>query len=94
LRNLKQIGWWDQVPADPFAPVLVVSAKLHAGLDEKKTHVMVGYFQLRPQVFFELYVELKLWQAYLTKNPPKSETKAEDRMQNAENPGQSHPKAS
>jgi uncharacterized protein (TIGR03663 family) len=71
LRNLKQIGWWDQVPADPFAPLMIVSAKLHAGLDEKKTHVMVGYFQLRPQVFLELYVDLKLWQAWLAKNPPK-----------------------
>jgi hypothetical protein len=71
LRNLRQIGWWDQVPADPFAPVMIVAANLHAGLDEKKTHVMVGYFQLRPQVFLELYVELPLWQAYLAKNPPK-----------------------
>jgi uncharacterized protein (TIGR03663 family) len=68
LRNLKQIDWWDQVP---LAPVMIVSASLHAGLDEKKTHVMVGYFQLRPQVFLELYVDLKLWQAYLAKNPPK-----------------------
>ena len=46
--------------ADPFAPVMIVSAKLHAGLDENKTHVMVGYFQLRPQVFLELYVEVNL----------------------------------
>ena len=71
LRNLRQIRWGDQVPAEPFAPVMIVSASLHAGLDEKKTHVMVGYFQLRPQVFLELYVDLKLWQAYLAKNPPK-----------------------
>ena len=71
LRNLKQIGWWDQVPADPFAPVMIVAANLHAGLDEKKSHVMVGYFQLRPQVFLELYVDLKLWQAWLAQNPPK-----------------------
>jgi uncharacterized protein (TIGR03663 family) len=71
LRNLKQIGWWDQVPADPFAPVMIVSAKLQAGLDEKKTHVMVGYFQLRPQVFLELYVDLNLWQTWLAKHPPK-----------------------
>jgi hypothetical protein len=71
LRNLKQVGWSEQVPADPFAPAMIVSASLHAGLDEKKTHVMVGYFQLRPQVFLELYVDLKLWQVYLDKNPPK-----------------------
>jgi uncharacterized protein (TIGR03663 family) len=71
LRNLRQVGFWDHLPPDPFAPVMIVSAKLHAGLDEKQTHVMVGYFQLRPQVFLELYVDLKLWQAYLAKNPPK-----------------------
>ena len=70
LRNLKQVGWWNQVPAEPYAPVMIVSAQFHAGLDEKKTHVMVGYFQLRPQVFFELYVDLNLWQAWLAKNPP------------------------
>ena len=50
---------------------MIVSANFQAGLDEKKTHVMVGYFQLRPQVFLELYVDVKLWQAYLAKNPPK-----------------------
>jgi len=71
LRKLKKIGWWDQVPADPFAPVMIVSADLRAGLDEKKTHLMVGYFQLRPQVFLELYVDLSLWQAWLARNPPK-----------------------
>ena len=71
-RNLKQIGWWDQVPPDPFAPVMIVSAELQTGLDGKKTHVMVGYFQLRPQVFLELYVELNLWQAWLAKSPPRT----------------------
>jgi uncharacterized protein (TIGR03663 family) len=71
LRNLKQVGWWDQVPADPFAPVMIISAQFQAGLDEKKTHVMVGYFQLRPQIFLELYVESHLWQAWLAQNPPK-----------------------
>ena len=73
LRNLKRIGWWDQLPADPYAPVMIVSAQLRAALDEKQTHVMVGYFQLRPQVFLELYVELNLWKAYLAKNPPKAD---------------------
>ena len=71
LRDLKRIGYWEQMPPDPFAPVMIVSANLRAGLDEKKTHLMVGYFQLRPQVFLELYVELDLWQAWLARNPPK-----------------------
>ena len=71
LRNLKQTGWWEEAPADPYAPVMIVSSKLQAALDEKKTHVMVGYFQLRPQVFLELYVDLNLWREYLARNPPK-----------------------
>jgi uncharacterized protein (TIGR03663 family) len=73
LRNLRQKGWWDQVPADPFAPVMIVSAQFHAALDEKGTHVMAGFYQLRPGVFLELYVELGLWQAYLARNPPRTE---------------------
>ncbi len=69
LRRFKQTGWWDHVPEDPFAPIMLVSANLHAALDEKKTHVMVGYFQLRPQLFFELYVQLDLWREWLAHRP-------------------------
>jgi uncharacterized protein (TIGR03663 family) len=69
FRKFDHVGWWEKLPEDPYAPVMVVSAKLHAGLDEKKTHVMIGYFELRPGSFFELYVELPLWRAYLDKHP-------------------------
>jgi uncharacterized protein (TIGR03663 family) len=71
LRNLQQVGYWEEVPSDPFAPVMIVSAQLHARLDEKQTHLMSGYFELRPQVFLELYVEKGLWAAYLAKHPPR-----------------------
>ena len=70
LRQFKNVGWWDQVPADPWAPVMIVSSRFHATLDEKKTHLMVGYFALRPQVFLELYVQIDLWRAFLIKHPP------------------------
>jgi uncharacterized protein (TIGR03663 family) len=69
LRAFKQIGWWDAMPADPFAPVMIVSSKFRAELDERKTHLMTGYFELRPQVFMELYVQLDLWRNYLKQNP-------------------------
>jgi hypothetical protein len=52
---------------------MIASSQLHAALDERQTHVMVGYFELRPQVFLELYVDLDLWRAYLAKNPAKPE---------------------
>jgi len=68
LRQFKQIGWWEALPEGPYGPLMIVAAKFHANLDEKKTHVMVGYFQLRADAFFELYVELDLWRAYLEEN--------------------------
>ena len=69
LRRFKQAGWWDHLPEDPYAPIMIVSANLHAGLDEKKTHLMVGYYQLRPQLFLELYVQLDLWKEWLAHRP-------------------------
>jgi uncharacterized protein (TIGR03663 family) len=65
LRAFNRAGWWEEIPADPYAPVMIVSTQMKANLDEKKTHLMVGIYQLRPQVFFELYVELNLWKRYL-----------------------------
>lgn len=70
LRNFSHVGWWQALPEDPYAPVMIVAAGLNARLDEKKTHLMVGYFELRPEVFLELYVELELWKKYLADNPP------------------------
>jgi uncharacterized protein (TIGR03663 family) len=79
FRKLERVGWWDKLPEDPFASVMVVSAKLHANLDEKKTHVMIGYFELRPGSFFELYVELPLWRTYLEKHPARPQDEARNR---------------
>jgi hypothetical protein len=73
LRAFPNVGWWNQVPADPFAPVMVVSSKFKARFDEQDTHQMPAIFSLRPQVFMELYVQSDLWRAYLEKNPPAEE---------------------
>ena len=50
---------------------MIVAAKYEAHLDEKKTHLMTGFYELRPGVFLELYVELELWKKWLTLHPPK-----------------------
>ena len=71
FRGYRNTGWYDVLPQDPFADVMVVSAKLRAELDEKQTHLMIGIFQLRPDVFLECYVEKSLWIRYLAKHPPK-----------------------
>jgi uncharacterized protein (TIGR03663 family) len=71
LRRCKQVGWWTQVPAEPYAPVMIVDAKFDAMLDEKsnKTWLMAGLFEMRPEKFFELYVELDLWRKYVATLP-------------------------
>lgn len=77
LRRFEKAGWWDHLPDDPYAPIMVVAANLHAALDEKKTHLMVRYYQLRPQLFLELYVQLDLWKERLARGPKNEPGKEE-----------------
>jgi uncharacterized protein (TIGR03663 family) len=71
LREFKNIGWYDQLPADPFAPIVLTSAKLDAKLDDQseKRWLMTGYYELRPNVFLELYVERGLWEKFVATLP-------------------------
>jgi uncharacterized protein (TIGR03663 family) len=75
LRRFKAVGFWDKIPAQPPAPIMIVSTALHAGFDERpeRTHLMAGYFELRPNVFFELYVSADLWAKYIKTLPPENE---------------------
>jgi predicted membrane-bound mannosyltransferase len=75
LRRFTRAGYWDQIPNQPLAPIMIVSAELRAAFDERpgKTHLMAGYFQLRPNVFMELYVSVPLWAAYVKTLPPEKE---------------------
>lgn len=71
FRIYRHTGWWNNIPEDPYASVMVVGARFHADLDEKseKRWLMVGFFEDRPGVFFELYVELELWKRYVATLP-------------------------
>jgi len=75
LRSFKRLGWWEKMPADPYAPIVLVSAKLDALLDEKsnKAWIMTGYYELRPGVYFELYVECGLWEKFVPTLPREPE---------------------
>lgn len=72
LRRFKNVGWYETMPEDPFAPIMIVSAKFDAQLDEKsaKKWIMAGFTELRPQKFLELYVEIELWKKYVATLPP------------------------
>lgn len=74
LRQLKRV-WWTDSPAPPHAPIMVVSASFRANLDEatNKRWLMVGLYEMRPAVFFELYVEFELWKRYLASRPSRTE---------------------
>ena len=71
LRRFKHLGWYEKLPDDPFAPIVMVSSKLDARLDEKsgRKWIMAGLSELRPGNFFELYVELELWKKYVETLP-------------------------
>ncbi len=75
LRRFRQSGYWDKIPAQPPAPIMIVSTALQAGFDERpeKSHLMAGYFELRPGVFFELYVSVDLWAKYIKTLPPEKD---------------------
>lgn len=73
LRSFDQVGWWDRVPDDPFAPVMIVSPHFDGQLDQNKAYIMTGIFQLRPQVFLELFVQKELWQDWLAHRRPEKD---------------------
>lgn len=75
LREFNHVGWWEQLPPDATAPVVIISAKLQAALDEKtdRRWLMAGLYEIRPGVFYELYVELELWKRYVAALPREKE---------------------
>ena len=71
LRQLRNVGWLDRLPDAPYPPIVIAAAALHAALDEKtnRGHLSVGYYELRPREFFELFVEFELWKKYVATLP-------------------------
>jgi predicted membrane-bound mannosyltransferase len=75
LRRFEHVGWYSELPADPFAPIIIVSSDLDARLDDKSDRkwIMAGMTELRPTKFLELYVELELWKKYVEALQPPPE---------------------
>lgn len=71
LRRYANVGWYSQVPEDPYGTLMVVSSSFEAELDERseKKWLMIGLFEDRPRVFFELYVAFDCWKTYLERRP-------------------------
>jgi predicted membrane-bound mannosyltransferase len=74
LRKFDQIGYWSEVPANPDAPVMVVSADLQERLEPQlRDAYHAAFYGLRPDVLLLLYVRQDLWDRYLEMKSDKSE---------------------
>lgn len=66
LRRFENIGYWSgAVPTDPNAPLVLASPKFEETLMEKlPNHEIKGMHGLRLGVFYDLFVEKRLWESY------------------------------
>jgi predicted membrane-bound mannosyltransferase len=67
LRRFTRVGYWSSMPDDPAAPIVIASAQLDRELTERleATHLMTGYYDVRPGVLAQLWVRMDLWEAHL-----------------------------
>ncbi len=67
LRRFERVGYWAEIPEGDCGPIVVSSAPLDEALTAKldATHLMTGFYGLRPNVLAQLWVRLDLWEAHL-----------------------------
>ncbi len=67
LRRFEHVEPWTSLPSEPSAAIVIASPQfdrqLTAALED--THLMTGYYELRPQMLAELWVREDVWEAYL-----------------------------
>jgi uncharacterized protein (TIGR03663 family) len=72
LRRFPNVGYWTQVTQDAAAPVVIASPEFDDALSKKldSTHLMIGYYGLRPGTLYEVWVRMNLWANYLKIHKP------------------------
>lgn len=71
LRRFENIGYWTQLPEDPEAPIVLAAPEFDEALTPQlKDHIMTGFFALRPDASYELFVKMNLWEPYLKQRGP------------------------
>jgi uncharacterized protein (TIGR03663 family) len=67
LRRLTRVGYWEEVPDEPDAPVIIVGSELQEELDRRlKNEYQVNSYGLRaPHVVLWAYIERELWNKYV-----------------------------
>ncbi|HNQ21567.1 MAG TPA: TIGR03663 family protein [Phycisphaerae bacterium] len=70
FRRLERVGYWESVPADADAPVIVCAAELADKLQPAlRDSYISSFYGLRPDAALLLYVERGLWEKYLQHGP-------------------------
>ncbi len=67
LRRLENAEYWQSMPEDPAAPIVIAVPQYDQELTAKlgDDYIMTGYYELRPAVLMQLWVKYDLWVAYL-----------------------------
>jgi len=67
LRRLSRVGYWEEVPEQPDAPVIICGAELQAELDAQlQDRYQVNSYGLRAPAFvLWAYIERELWNRYV-----------------------------
>lgn len=67
LRRLTHVGYWTGLPETLAAPIIVASDRYEKELARRlgSAYRMSGYYGLRPEVFFQVWVRQDLWDAFL-----------------------------
>lgn len=73
LRRLPNVGYWTgSLPDDVNAPVVIASPEFDEALTHRldATHLMTGFYGLRPTTLLQVWVRLDLWENYLKTRKP------------------------
>jgi hypothetical protein len=63
----------NNIPVEPYPPMTIVRRILEPEVDQDKAGFLPHYYELRPGIFLELYVQSNLWSAYLEHRAKKEE---------------------
>ncbi len=71
LRRMHNVGYWVGVPPEVAAPIVIASSPLDDALTPRlnPTHLMSGFFGLRPGALVEVWVQMDLWTRYVQSRP-------------------------
>ncbi len=67
LRRFEHVRLWTGLCPDPRAAVVISSPRFDKDLTPllEQTHLMTGFYELRPQVLVQLWVREDVWEAHL-----------------------------